>query len=279
MNIVKNTVNLGISKPFKILHMTDSHLVAADYRENERKQKLAESRGAFFPEATKNYKEITEYGRNHCEAIVCTGDLIDFVSEKACEILSDEWERNRFIFAVGNHEFSLYVGEAKEDFAYKMKNYTKIQNCLPGNIDFSSTVINEVNFVTLDNSYYNFTNKQLALLKTECERKYPIVLCMHTPIFHKEFFDYMQQGDNARPAYLCGSPEALIARYEPSRYEQQKADSETIAFIEYLTGASEVKLILAGHAHENFECAFENGLLQFATAGTYSGAAREIEFR
>ena len=183
MEILKNKVAVGAQKPFKILHVTDCHLTPVDARDNERKHALSLRRKKEFGEEKCDdfYNEITAYGRENCDVMVCTGDLIDFTSNAAFDILQKECLRNQYVFAVGNHEFSQYVGEAKEDFHYKMQYYTDVQKAVGCNLEFDSKIINGVNFITLDNVYYDFTLKQLELLKVEATRGYPIVLCMHTP--------------------------------------------------------------------------------------------------
>ncbi len=279
MKVLKNKFTLGAEKTFKILHITDCHLVCVGENDNERKHTLAINRSKAFGDSLchDRYQKITEYGRENSDVIICTGDLIDFTSNKAFEVLEKECHRNNLIFAVGNHEFSQYVGEAKEDFTYKMQSYASIQNCISRNIDFDSRVINGVNFITLDNAYYDFTAKQLELLRAECQKEYPVVLCMHTPIYHEECFKERQGGNPATAAYLCGAPDELIQGYSEDRYEQQKANRETLNFIDFVLSSHSIKLILAGHLHDNYICEFENGLTQVITHGTFAGYAREIE--
>lgn len=44
LQIVKNTIEIGLQKPVKLLHVTDTHLSYADERDDLRKQKLAIAR-------------------------------------------------------------------------------------------------------------------------------------------------------------------------------------------------------------------------------------------
>ena len=90
--------------------MTDSHIALADEHDNERKHALAKRRGS--PDREKYLYEHIAYAKEHCDVLVHTGDLFDFVSHantvKAREILSD----GHIFFIAGNHEYSQYVGEA-----------------------------------------------------------------------------------------------------------------------------------------------------------------------
>ena len=41
MQLVKNELHIGLQKPLKLLHVTDSHIALADERDDERKHALA----------------------------------------------------------------------------------------------------------------------------------------------------------------------------------------------------------------------------------------------
>ena len=140
MEIIKNKIELGVKTPFKILHITDCHLTPVGDLDNERKHVLAGKRFKTFGEekCLEYYLEITKYGRDNSLPMICTGDLIDFTSYEAFDVLDRECKLNNLIFAVGNHEFSRYVGEAKEDFFYKMQSYTSVQSAIHSPIDFAS---------------------------------------------------------------------------------------------------------------------------------------------
>lgn len=283
MNIIKNQISIGLEKPLRVLHISDAHLTPADNRDNARKNELAKNRSLVFEgsdtgKAERALRKLMEYGEKECDIIVNTGDLIDFVSEAACDKLREYvLDRKNLLFAVGNHEFSHYVGEAFEDFEYKMTSYNKIQNSISSNIDFSAKLIGGINFITLDNVYYDFTYKQLLLLREECKKDVPIVLCMHVPIYHEEYFRFKQNGNPTIVTYLCGAPDEAIRSYSPDRFRQQHANEITMEVIEFIRSEPKIKAILAGHTHENYECVFESGLIQLVTTVAFEGA-REIEF-
>ena len=49
MKLEKNTVKIGLEKPVRILHVTDTHIALADERDDERKRALANRLGLLFP--------------------------------------------------------------------------------------------------------------------------------------------------------------------------------------------------------------------------------------
>lgn len=283
MKILKNRIKIGATEPFNILHITDSHIAVADERDDYKKQELAKAGEKYYGRYSQKgtlalYYEAVKYGRENCDRIICTGDMFDLNSQKAFDMLKEEVDENNLIFAVGNHEYRIYGREEREDFFYKMKSYTQIQNCISRNIDFSATIINGVNFIAVDNAHYYFTKTQLELLKVECEKHFPIVLCMHIPLYHKEYFEKVQNGDTSKTAHICGAPDEVIRDYEEYRFNQQRMNADTKEFIDFVMQSPDIKLIIAGHTHESYECQFDNGLIQLMTDGTFNEIAREIEF-
>lgn len=163
MNILQTEIKIGIEKPVTLMHISDTHLTLADNRDNERKNVLAKERKAgCFPHNDEQMAEIENFARRTGNTILHTGDLIDFVSEANLEkakAFTDEFD---VFMAAGNHEFSLYVGEAVEDEAYRNQSLDKVQASFKNDIRFSVRRIGGVKFITIDNSYYRFDEEQYA---------------------------------------------------------------------------------------------------------------------
>ena len=254
MKIIKTQLSAGAEKPFQIIHMSDTHLAHADERNDERKIRLAERRKNSFPDADLMISKITELYKKTGDTVVHTGDLIDFVSEKNLDIAKAFTDNVDCFAAAGNHEFSLYVGEAKEDAAYREQSLTKVQSVFKNNIRFSTRIENGINFVAVDNSYYLFEQWQLERLKQEVRKGLPVILCVHTPLYSEELFDLIlgSEGDES-PAYLMSVPEEKMNNYSPERYEQQKEDSVTHEAYKYIKNEALIKAVLTGHVHRSFE--------------------------
>lgn len=274
MNLVKNTVKIGLEKPVKLLHVTDSHLCLADERDNERKHALAERLGD--PDKEIYLNEQIEYAEKNCDLLVHTGDLMDFVSyanvDRAREIVSNE----HIFFIAGNHDYSQYVGEAWEDNAYRMNSYMQMGYGLGVPMFFNSRTVGGVNIVGIDNSYYLFAEWQLYRLKKEAEKGLPIVLAFHDPLFEQSLYDYHFENVPGDCAYLVGCDEEHLLRYSEFRAVQQRPDEPTLRMIEYIKSEPLIKLILTGHLHFNYESNITDSLPQFVTGGGYDGEAREI---
>jgi len=255
MKIIESTLHIGAQRPFDILHVSDTHLTFADGRDddNGRKLKLAQDRLPYFPNAEENLEFIGKTAREKGLTIMHTGDLLDFVSEANLDAARKFTAENDVFTAAGNHEFSLYVGEAWEDADYRNRSLRKVQAAFSNDIRFSARVINGINFVALDNSYYLIEDGQLEKLKAEAEKGLPVVLMMHTPLYTPALFDYHFSFRNGGPAYLMAVPEARMDYYTPHRFRQQRADEATLRAYDYIMSESRIKAVLTGHLHLDYD--------------------------
>ena len=273
MNIIRSTLSVGATAPFTVIHASDTHLTYADMRDGPRKVDLLAWRLPSFPHAEKTLAELGALSEELQVPILHTGDLIDYVSCANLEAVKAFTSTHDVFMATGNHEFSLYVGEAKEDAAYRNQSLPAVQACFRNNIRMDSRVINGVNFVALDNGYYLFEPEQYAFLKGEVAKGLPIVLMMHTPLFDPVYYERMMS--YCPCAYLMGVPDELMQSYPPDRYEQQKADALTLDMMDYVAKEPLIKFILTGHQHFNFESVYAGRIPQLTVGCT---DARVIEF-
>lgn len=265
MKVLKNHIHIGIDEPFCVIHASDTHIAFADDRDGERKVRLAEDRTRHFSEAVNNLQFLRDKSVMEDKTIIYTGDLIDFVSELNIEKAKEFTDSVDIFMAAGNHEFSLYLGEEKEDAAYRNRSLSKVQAAFKNNIRFSSREINGVLFVALDNSYYLIEEEQFDFLKKECSRGLPVILCMHTPLYTRELFDFMREGESEdTPAYLMSVPEELMKNYSEDRFIQQKQDALTAEVFDYIVNCDAIKALITGHIHRDYVGVI-NGKIQIAS--------------
>ncbi len=278
MQVIKTRIEVGAEKPFRVLHITDNHVALADERDDERKTELSRRRRGDFPLAEQYLTEQIEYARENRLPILHTGDMLDFVSWKNLDYAREILGGVDYFMAVGNHEYSLYVGEAWEDVPYKMQSYDKVQAVFGNDLMFASRVMGGVNFVAVDDGYYRFDKSQLEKLKREAEKGLPVVLMIHNPLHTDELYQYMTETVGEKCAYLTGTPEGMMKGYDDYRYRQQRADGDTEAFMEYVYGEPRIRAVISGHLHRSFETRLPSGIMQYVTGAGYKGEAREIEF-
>ncbi len=265
MEVIKNTLHIGVKEPFCVLHASDTHLYYADSRETQRKLELAQRRQAEMATAPADLEFLKEKALREQRTIIYTGDLIDFVSQLNFEKAEEFCDSVDIFMSAGNHEFSHYLGEAKEDAAYRNKSLDRVQKIFKNDIRNSSRIIGGVNFVAIDNSYYLFEKEQLDFLKKETEKEYPVILLVHTPLFTREFYDFSRKRRNGAPAYLMSVPEELMQDYPQDRYEQQKEDEITAQAYSFIINCKKIKAVISGHLHENFEGQLTDDIYQITT--------------
>ena len=271
--LMKTRLEVGSREPISVLHLSDTHLVFADARDGERKVTLSQKRECIFPDAPSVLEWAGDVAAHLGVPIFHTGDLIDFVSLANLEAARAFTDRHDCFMAAGNHEFSLYVGEAWEDEAYRNQSLDRVQAVFKNNIRMSSRVIGGVNFVALDDGYYLFDAHQLAFLEQEVERGMPVVLLMHTPLYERALYDLMMSKQTY--ASLLGVPDELMKDYPESRYRQQLADDVTRRAYDYICNEERIKAIVAGHLHFAYEGMVNQRIPQIITGCT---DARLIEF-
>lgn len=277
MRIVETKISVGANTPFSVLHISDTHLTLADEFDNERKHELAQKRSEIeaFRETEAVRKTASEMSKKEGLPIFHTGDLIDFVSHANLKVAKEFAEENDLFLAAGNHEFSQYVGEAEEDAAYRNQSLALVQSAVKNDIRFSSRVINGVNFVALDNSYYLIEENQLECLQAEVEKGLPVVLLLHTPLYEQSLYNHHRNKKEHSPVYLMNVPQEKMEYYSTERYKQQKADFVTEKAYDYILSEPAIKAILAGHLHYDFESTINQKLPQFITG---CSTIRKVEF-
>ena len=281
-------IKVGAEKPFGAIQVSDTHIVRVDRRDDERKMRLAAGR-SFAPFAEHYLDEAIHLAKANGDMLLHTGDLIDFVSAANLDLVEAHFAGNDWFVNAGNHEFSKYVGEAREDEAYKRDSYDRVQSAYPNDLTFCSRVVNGVNFVSLDDVYYNVTEKQHQLFMKEVEKGLPIVMMCHVPLYGPKLYDFVMSHTDNKCAYVTGAPLELTSTYQGgknpppgeewrSRAVQQRTDKPTADFIKSLKEQKLLKAILCGHLHYFFQERFSPTAVQYVCSATFKGHAQSLRF-
>jgi hypothetical protein len=288
-SIRRITIAVGATKPFKALHLSDTHLTRVDSRDGERKHALAASRQRVFPWAEHYFAAAIRYARERDLMILHTGDLQDFVSEANLDFIAATFGTGDWYTSAGNHEFSQYVGGAKENAEYKAQSYDKVQAVFPNDLTVASRVINGVNFVAIDNVYYYVTAEQHKAVEREFEKGLPVVLLCHIPFYTPKHCHEALTRNGGRTSYMVCTPPKVIEdfRRDPNSAASETyrnrpvsgdIDQPTLAFYNWLKEQSQLKAIICGHMHEFYEEQFSPTAKQYTVGANYFGYAQEIEF-
>lgn len=268
LKIKKTTIKIGLEKPLKILHMTDSHLPF--YCDSDSENMIRQGKKRNEKRSVRNLNKLIKYGEKNCDLIVHTGDLIDYISKPCVEFAKDFLKRDKFLFVAGNHEYAKY-DDVKEDMAYRLNSLEEIGG-YPVNIFFNSHIIGGVNFVGIDDAYHQVEYEQLEMLKEEVKKGYPIILFMHAPLYENELYKKSYEFWNGEIC-LLGSDSEVHPEVKGDIAEPTEASK---AFYEYVTGEPVIKAVLAGHLHFAFESILPGGTMQYVTNRGDRGNAREI---
>ena len=278
LNVVRRSVDVGAEHPFRVMHISDTHLAFCDTRDGDRKRNLAIRQHAMMRHGEHYLDEAIAFAKSQEAVLMHTGDLIDFTSEANFDAAREHMAGHGFFVCSGNHEFSQYLGEAKEDATYKAQSYNSVQASFPNDLTFANTVIHGVNFVAVDNVYYNFTEGQLVRFEEEVAKGLPIVLLCHVPLYTPTLFERQLKATGGYSAYLCGAPACELARGDRKRAEQQSADKPTLEFVKRIRKEPLVKAILCGHVHRPEQDRFSPTAMMHVAGANYMGDAELLEF-
>ena len=279
----------GAERPFKAVHLSDTHIIRADATEkDERKLELASRRYPHMAYGEHYLAEGIAAARADNALLLHTGDMIDFVSNANLNLVERYFGSADWFVSSGNHEFSKYVGEAKEDPAYKADSFARVSAHFPNDLKFASRVVNGVNFVAADDVYYNFTEEQLALMEKEVAKGLPIVFMCHVPLYTPKHYASELKKTGGVCSYETGVPDELIKTWRGRKFPadqewrdrrvQQRADAPTMEFIKYLKAQPLLKAILCGHCHAFWEERFSPTAIQYVCSATYLGQGYAIDF-
>lgn len=275
LKILKTDINIGIKEPVKLLHITDTHITRDNPLEEDR---TAEFDVDYKGCAEEYFFEALEYAKKNNMIVLHTGDLIDFFSKGNFNFIDEHFNDVNYIYAAGNHDFCHYLGRAKEDYAYKWEKIKEIAPHIKDNLYFDSRIINGVNIVTMDDSYYFISDGQIEMLKAEVAKGYPVILAMHVPLYSKNLSEAVLN-EWGYYAYLANPPEELLATYDAAKRKQQAPDEATKRAVEYIKNEPAIKALITGHVHLNFEDKISDTLWQYTTHGSFAGYVREITIR
>ncbi len=273
IKIIKTKIFAGLSFPVKVLHITDTHIALDDPGKDS--GRAYEFEGNAEGLCDWYLSCALKYAKENKIPVIHTGDLIDFLSERNFKYIENKLKGVDYLYAAGNHDFCHCVGEAKEDHEYKMIQMKRIAPYFSSNMIFDSKIINGVNFVTMDDSYYLISEGQTEMLYAEVAKGLPIILCMHVPIFTSNHADIVMAEGNHCGFLICPEEEYL-EKYSADRREQQMPDDSTMKAVEYIKNEPLIKAVIAGHTHRNIEEQLTSGKIQVTTHGTFAGYAREI---
>ncbi|MBQ9432515.1 MAG: metallophosphoesterase [Kiritimatiellae bacterium] len=269
-------INAGATKPFSVLHISDTHLTAAYPNEDENKQKLKDVRTKTFGGRQEEaLRDSLDWAKKNVDYVIHTGDLIDWQSEANFDLVKKYFGEG-MTGSMGNHEFSqnMWLSKQSNTEEYKAQTADKLKSAYPFDIRLQSTVVNGVNFVTIDDVYGYVCPDQVERFAAEVKKGLPIVLCMHVPFMSQNIWRadckfWKQAGKKFTSVEI---PDAT------GDYKVQQTDPVTRDFIAYLKKEPLLKGILTGHLHITIQDRFSPSAMQYVIGGNFMFHGQEVTF-
>ena len=271
-------IRVGAKEPFKLLHMSDSHIAQMNSRDlakaDEVELKWYESRRRHFENAATGLAAALLYAKAKRLPILHTGDLVDYLSDANCNIVRRDLEGRDCLFAVGNHELAgtRRPGPRRDQLAAAR---AKTEPYFPNPFMVSSRVLHGVNFVAFDNVGMcdDVADAQFAAIKAEFAKGLPVVLAYHTPFYSEALADVIMNAKGYKPKSRDAINEGWLAACPGKR---------TLAIngklVDWLKGQKNLKALLCGHMHCENQVPFTDTVTQYVAGATYQGNAYEIDF-
>ena len=265
-------VEAGAKKPFSVLHVSDTHLTAAYPHEDKWKQEMSRADTPIFgAKQEEALAEAIAYAKVHCNFLLHTGDLIDFVSEANLD-LARRYLPEGCLGALGNHEYSHYgwlvkkAGTAGPGHAETRKMLARF---FPFRMPMAAKEVNGVVFVAIDDADGTVSEDQVAQFRRIAAQGKPIILCMHVPFYTPGIC-------RAGKRWWKKGTDETNPELKLQDFQRQKSDPTTRDFIEWLKGVPQLKGVLSGHLHMFAEDRFSPTAMQHVAAGSFSFLAQMV---
>ena len=278
-----NHVHAGATKPFSILHISDTHFTAAYDDEPEVKRQISKIRTATFGGRQEEALcDSLAWAKKNVDYVLHTGDLIDFQSRANFDLVR-QYYGDIALGTMGNHEYSpsMWLTEPKptNDDAWRARSATALSAAYPFDLSFHAQVVNGVNFVMMDDVYGTVSSHQVERFAAEVKKGLPIVICLHVP-FYTEAIRRCSSKFWAEGVF-SGQPNHYRNAAVPDATGDAKAqqdDPVTRDFLAYLRSEKLLKGILAGHLHHAVQDRFSPTAMEYVVGGNFMFHGQEVLF-
>lgn len=264
MNVIKNEIHIGIEEPFKLLHISDTHLTRTDGNDtDERRAFAAGRRECLFKNTDENVEFIKKYVAETGYQLIQTGDLIDFITPENLRVARDFAKETKMLMIAGNHELHTCPNnifsedDFRVDLSHREETLDGVQEWFCNDIRFWCEERNGVLLVGIDTSDYQIKPHHFERLRTLAESGKPMILFMHIPLYSEELH---KLASNA----MLAIPTEIVSTFSEYRIFEQTADEDTVAAVAYIRSCPQIKAVFAGHLHFDFESS-EGEVKQFVT--------------
>ena len=186
----------GLTGEYRIMHITDAHIVKMDSRDDSvvivddgpHHGKVLSHFGEkrynhFIVDGIPSDQRFERMIDNICaepgcaDLIIFTGDILDFFTEAAVEFLTAQLARLPipYVFVIGNHD-SIFFPDGEE------KTRKRFAHLCNGNTELQKYKLGELAIIGIDNARDRYTDHGLDALKEALKGERFVILCQHIPL-------------------------------------------------------------------------------------------------
>jgi len=200
----------GLKQTYRVMHITDSHIVSMDERDEgvviidggAHHGKLVTAFGSkrypvFTLDGITSKERFAKLCDDICaepdcaDLIVFTGDILDFFTESGIAFLTEQLNTLLipYLFVMGNHD-SIFAPTGEE------KTRQRFAHLCGGNAEVQKYKLGELAFIGIDNARDRYTEIGLCQLKQALEGERYAILCQHIPLSTPEYhMDAMEKAN------------------------------------------------------------------------------------
>jgi predicted phosphodiesterase len=271
----------GLERPLTLMHVTDSHMAAADERDPEVLEAAAQCQELFkgLTPGGVSPKQLFEQAleRSNSLAVDCTiltGDIINFPARAAIEIIERGVNglRGPWLYTLGNHDWHFphlqWCDATREQF------YPRLAHLAGDSPAAQVMELGGVRLVVLDNSNYQVTGHQLDFLRGQLQTGEPCLLFVHIPLYTPALAPPVLEKWKA-PIVMAApgwTPQAA------DEWRVREADASTSACHALVTlgEADNLVGVFCGHVHFSHAGEVRPGRMQYVTREGFRGGYRLI---
>lgn len=194
----------GLKNTYRVMHITDSHVVKMDARDEgvvivdsgyHHGRLVTDWGNPRIPVFTENGVTSTQRFANLCasisaepdcaDLIVFTGDILDFFTESGLEFLTEMLDTLPipYMFVMGNHD-SIFAPTGEE------KTRQRFAHLCGGNTEVQKFKLGELAIVGIDNARDRYTEAGIAQLRQAMEGEEHVILCQHIPLCTDAYYEH-----------------------------------------------------------------------------------------
>lgn len=198
INVINKEIKIpGLQKNYRILHVTDVHIVLWDERDEDTVitegvhtgKKLASEFGARRAKhftvngITTNERfarlcdALKNVGTSFADAVVFTGDILDFYTDAAFDFMMDNLKKlpMPYMFVMGNHD-SIFSAHEKD------QTLGRFEKLCGGSCKIQKMKLGELTLVGSYNGGYFYDGETLELIASAIKGEEHVLMFQHVPV-------------------------------------------------------------------------------------------------